>query len=96
MPDEPPKIPRLATGTVVPANYGEFAAILGDNKREPEVVSPLSTIKQAMIEALTEVGYSGRNDGDIVIQIGNREVFRAVKEEAEHWSRSHGGKPAFG
>lgn len=96
MPDEPPKIPRLATGTVVPASYGEFAAILGDNKREPEVVSPLSTIKQAMIEALTEVGYSGGNDGDIVIQIGNREVFRAVKEEAEHWSRSHGGKPAFG
>ena len=92
----PPQIPYLATGTVVPANYGEFAAILGDNKREPEVVSPLSTIKQAMIEALTEVGYSGRNDGDIVIQIGNREVFRAVKEEAEHWSRSHGGKPAFG
>lgn len=49
-------IPKLATGTVVPANYGEFAAILGDNKRETEVVSPLSTMKQALIEALQETG----------------------------------------
>lgn len=45
-------IPQLATGTVVPANFGRFAAILGDNKREPEVVSPLSTMKQAVLEAL--------------------------------------------
>lgn len=50
------QIPKLATGTVVPANYGEFAAILGDNKRETEVVSPLSTMKQALIEALAESG----------------------------------------
>lgn len=49
-------IPKLATGTVVPANYGEFAAILGDNKREPEVVSPISTMKQALVEALQETG----------------------------------------
>ena len=45
-------LPALATGTVVPANYGRFAAILGDNKKEPEVVSPLSTMKQAVLEAL--------------------------------------------
>lgn len=50
------KIPRLATGTVVPANYGEFTAVLGDNKRETEVVSPLSTMKQALVEALAESG----------------------------------------
>lgn len=53
------KIPKLATGTVVPANYGEFTAILGDNKREAEVVSPLSTMKQALVEALME--YGGQN-----------------------------------
>ena len=49
-------LPALATGTVVPANYGRFAAILGDNKREPEVVSPLSTMRQAVMEALTAQG----------------------------------------
>ena len=45
-------LPRLATGTVVPKQAGEFAAILGDNNRETEVVSPLSTIKQALREEL--------------------------------------------
>lgn len=49
-------IPGLASGTVVPANYGQFAAILGDNKREPEVVSPLSTMKQALAEVIAEQG----------------------------------------
>lgn len=53
------KIPALATGTVVPANYGNFLAMLGDNKHETEVVSPLSTMKQALIEALQE--YGGQN-----------------------------------
>ncbi len=45
-------IPRLATGTVVPPNAGEFMAVLGDNKKETEVVSPLSTIKQAVAEVV--------------------------------------------
>ena len=47
-------LPRLATGTVVPANYGEFAAILGDNKHEAEIISPISAMKQAFLEALAE------------------------------------------
>lgn len=91
-----PRIPRFATGTVVPANYGEFAAILGDNKRETEVVSPLSTMKQAMIEALADVGLTGgNNSGDIVINIDSREIFRVTKKEADKYKRMH-GKPAFG
>lgn len=49
-------LPALASGTVVPANFGRFAAILGDNKKEPEVVSPLSTMKQAVLEALAMQG----------------------------------------
>lgn len=94
-----PQIPHLAQGTVIPANYGEFAAILGDNKREAEVVSPVSAMKQAFREALSEAGMmsnSFSSSGDIVIQIDSREVFRATKKEAEHWSRMHGGRPAFG
>lgn len=51
-----PQIPKLATGTVVPANYGNFLAMLGDNTKETEVVSPLSTMKQALTEALAESG----------------------------------------
>ena len=57
-------MPRLATGTVVPPRAGEFAAILGDNKRETEVVSPLSTIKQAKRRRLFvhDVRHEGRFD----------------------------------
>lgn len=45
-------VPRLATGTVVPPNNGEFLAMLGDNKNDTEIVSPLETMKEAMTEAL--------------------------------------------
>lgn len=65
-------IPGLATGTVVPAHYGEFLATLGDNKREPEIVSPYSTMKQAMLDALQEsgqnitIGFEETDMGDFV------------------------------
>ncbi|MPM92293.1 hypothetical protein SDC9_139428 [bioreactor metagenome] len=54
----PDSIPALAQGTVVPRNK-PFAAMLGDNKTETEVVSPLSTMKQALIEAMQEGGFGG-------------------------------------
>lgn len=95
LPNEVPRIPRLATGTVVPANYGEFAAILGDNKREPEVVSPISAIEQAVENVLNRRGITSSSDGDIVVEIDGREVFRATKKQADHYKRMH-GRPAFG
>ncbi len=52
-------MPRLATGTVVPPKAGEFAAILGDNNKDYEVVSPLETMKQAFKEAIGEMGGIG-------------------------------------
>lgn len=50
------RLPMLAEGTVVPKTSGMFAAILGDNNKETEIVSPLSTMKQAVKEALNENG----------------------------------------
>jgi len=50
-------MPAFANGAVVPPNR-EFAAILGDNKRETEIVSPLSTMKQAVAEVMSEIGGS--------------------------------------
>lgn len=61
------EVPALAKGAVVPSNR-EFLAVLGDNKQETEVVSPLSTIKQALLEALQEAGGLG-NGGDIHITV---------------------------
>lgn len=71
-----PQIPKLATGTVVPANYGEFLAVLGDNKRETEVVSPLSTIKQALAEVIAAKGDGG--DVNIVIELDGDVVYKTV------------------
>lgn len=51
-------IPRLAQGSVVPPNR-EFLAVLGDNTKETEVVSPVSTMKQAFIEVMQEMGNVG-------------------------------------
>ena len=82
-----PEIPRLATGTVVPANYGNFLAVLGDNKRETEVVSPLSTIKKAVAEAMAESG--GNSPKEIVLytylypnsSAFHREVIKVVNSD---------------
>ena len=65
-----PQIPHLAQGSVVPPNK-EFMAVLGDNKQETEVVSPLSTMKQALKEALQE---SGSNRPIVVQAMVDRKV----------------------
>lgn len=86
------QIPKLATGTYVPANYGEFLAVLGDNKREPEVVSPLSTMKQALSEVLAESNISG-NSGDIYITLTMPDgsvLFNTVVKENDKYKKSHG------
>ena len=73
-----PQIPYLAQGTVVPANYGEFLAVLGDNKREPEIVSPESTIENAVLRAMQRVPQGG--DIHIHVDVDGREIGRiAVK-----------------
>lgn len=85
----PYRMPMLATGTVVPPRAGMFAAILGDNNRETEVVSPLSTMKQALKEALAESNISSGNQiakaelildgtrfGQLVVKFGNNEKNR--------------------
>lgn len=77
-----PQIPYLAKGTVVPRNAGEFAAILGDNKHETEVVSPLSTMKQAMLEALKESGNGGSSSPQyIVLNIDGNEFIRWLRNQ---------------
>lgn len=77
-----PQIPYLAKGTVVPRNAGEFAAILGDNKRETEVVSPLSTMKQAMMDALRESGNNGVSSPQyITLNIDGHEFIRWLRDQ---------------
>jgi hypothetical protein len=83
-----PQIPYLAQGTYVPANYGNFLAVLGDNKHEPEIVSPVSSMKTALREVIREQGgndkpitvvcvLDGREIGRVAVNAVNRD--RALK-----------------
>lgn len=57
------EIPAYATGQVIPRTMKQHLAILGDNNRETEVVSPISTIKQALREEAIALGLIGGNAG---------------------------------
>lgn len=70
-------IPRLAQGAVIPPN-SEFLAMLGDQRSGTNIEAPLETIKQALIEAISELG--GMKE-PVVLQLNGKEVARAVWDE---------------
>ena len=72
-------IPGLANGGVVPPN-DPFLAVLGDNKRESEIVAPYSAIKQAAGDAFAErSGASGTGGTAIAyLYLDGVKVGRAV------------------
>lgn len=88
-----PDIPRLASGTVVPANFGEFLAVLGDNKHEAEVVSPVSAIEQAMRNVLNRVPLASGGDINLVVQLDGMEIYKAVVRRAQQSKRMTGSNP---
>lgn len=81
-------IPQLAAGAVVPPN-NQFLALLGDNKTETEVVSPLSTMKEALLEALQEAN----GQQSIVINIDGRKLFDIVVDRNNNEVRRTGASP---
>lgn len=62
-------IPGYATGQVIPRSMKQHLAILGDNTRETEVVSPISTIKQALREEAMSLGLGGGNGQEINLNL---------------------------
>lgn len=86
-------LPALATGAVVPPNR-EFMAILGDNKKETEVVSPLSTMKQAVMEAIMESGGLGGGTVTVVVNLDGKEVARNTVKHVNDMTRQ-AGKPVL-
>lgn len=72
-------------GVAMPNN--PFPVIVGDNTREPEVISPVSTMKQAFKEALAESGMmtGGRSSqsqsGTIVLQVDGKTLARATYDD---------------
>ena len=87
-----PDIPHLAKGTVVPANYGEFLAVLGDNKKEREFVAPESALKNAFLEAVSQIN---NTQGDIVVNVSmfpNERAFQQYIIKAGRNIQSRGGR----
>jgi len=82
--------PMLATGTVVPPRAGISYFGIGDNNKEPEVVSPLSTIKQALKEAMAEA--SGGNERAIEIKMYVKDqVFASAVYQANNQEKQRVG-----
>lgn len=76
-------VPGLAEGGVIPPNQ-PFLAMLGDNKQEPEIVAPYSTIKQAASEAMAERPAGGTGVAEIYldgVRLG-RAVYPYVQGES--------------
>lgn len=85
-----PQIPYLAQGTYVPANYGNFLAVLGDNKREPEIVSPVSNIENSVRKVIREE--SGENQPITVICVlDGREIGRVAVNAVNRDKALRGG-----
>lgn len=78
------KVPGYANGQVIPRTMKEHLARLGDNNKETEVVSPLSTIKQALKEANMEMGKTS-GSGSIIIKLylDGREVLETIVDAAK-------------
>lgn len=69
------KIKGHATGTVVSPSH-KYLAMLGDNNYEPEVVSPISTMKRAFVEAMGDI--NATNTGNITLQIDGKTFARLI------------------
>lgn len=83
-------VPGYASGTVVPANYGNFLAVLGDNKREPEVVSPLSTMEQAMENVLNRRGGTGGGSYTFIAQLNGKTIYEETVTQDQMQKKSTG------
>lgn len=91
-----PQIPELATGTVVPANFGKFPAILGDNTKEPEVVSPVSTIEQAVENVLRRTGFFGDGNIEINLNVDGKVLYSVIVNQDQIDKKRHGGRSRLG
>ena len=83
-----PKIPKLATGAVIPPN-SEFLAVLGDQKRGMNIETPLDTMVQAFETALNKKSGNG-NPAVIILKVGAKEFARVCIDSVNELTRSTG------
>ena len=86
-------VPALATGAVIPPNR-EFLAVLGDQRSGTNIEAPLDTIKQAVVEAMREVGGQGNGTITVVVNLDGREVARNTVNHINRMTQQ-AGKPVL-
>ena len=69
----------MASGGVIPPYASEHLVKVGDNKHETEIVSPLSTMQEAMINALQAVGIGGEGQ-PINIYLGTDKIYSEIRK----------------
>lgn len=68
------KLPRLATGAVIPPNR-EFLAVLGDQKQGTNIETPAAAIEAAVARGMAQ--YGGGNQ-TAILKIGEQELGRII------------------
>ena len=84
------EIPALASGAVIPPNR-KFLAVLGDQKSGTNVEAPLSTIKQAVMEAMAQ---GGREPINVNLVVDGKTLARVVVPNINNMTRA-AGKPVL-
>lgn len=84
------KLPRLATGAVIPPNK-EFLAVLGDQKSGTNIETPLATMVDAFKQAMAE---SGGGTTTVVLQLDGKEIARSTVKNINNMTRA-AGKPVL-
>lgn len=103
IPTNPPVIPKLAQGAVIPPNR-EFLAVLGDQKNGTNIEAPLSTIQEAVqlvmngqIEEMTALLASSIEvqreilEAVLGIEIGDDVIGNAISRYQRKMTVIHGG-----
>jgi phage-related protein len=103
IPTNPPKIPKLAQGAVIPPNK-EFLAVLGDQKHGMNIEAPLSTIQDAVqmvvsgqmeeMSALLSSSISVQREileAVLGIEIGDDVIGNAISRYQRKMTVIHGG-----
>ena len=83
-------IPQLASGAVIPPNR-KFLAVLGDQKSGTNVEAPLSTIKQAVMEAMAQ---GSREPINVNLVVDGKTLARVVVPNINNMTRA-AGKPVL-
>lgn len=87
-------IPMLAQGGVIEPRDPHLVMV-GDNTREREVVSPISTIEQAVSNVLSRGEFGGNQKVDLTVNLDGRTIARQIYDPMRQEARRRGRPNAF-